>query len=197
MFQKGFPISLSSSSTPLQVKVYRFRQSLVWHNFVQPLTLSLLFLSSFFELSTNHPQLTNYLSFIAATLIAADLFMNQFYNHNRTSDHALYITSFFILAHIVELSVTRGNPASDNTATHGLVYSSIFKPVVLFYLVPTAIPSLTSFLQILPVTVKINSLYLCFVFVFSLLAYHLYATLDEHFRTHFHSFITLFALSTR
>ena len=192
MFQKGFPISLSSSSTPLQVKVYRFRQSLVWHNIVQPLSLFLLFLSSFFELSKNHPNHTNYLSFIACVLIAADLFMNQIYNHNKSTDHALYITSFFILAHIVELSVTRGNPA-----THDLVYSSIFKPVVLFYLVPTAIPSLTSFLQILPVTVKINSLYLGFVFVFSLLAYHLYATLDEHFRTHFHSFVTLFALSTR
>ncbi|GMI54852.1 hypothetical protein TeGR_g11453, partial [Tetraparma gracilis] len=193
-FEHVLPTTLTPESPPSLVRMYVLRHSPLWKHAVQPLSAVLLFLSSFMEDSSDD-RWTISLSVLGCLLLSADLALWASYSSKSASAVAhtgfwAHVSALFIVSHLLEIFMYR------HRVEDSILVSSSLKPAVLFYLLPSSESSLVSFLRVLPSVTKINLYLLGLIFLFSCGANQLFGGIDEHFGTLFHSFLTMFALST-
>jgi hypothetical protein len=211
-YERNVCTTLSPEATPTHMKFFGFRQSLFWRT-MQKFSFLLLLLSSATE--TSHLALTGVLSFLGCHLLAMDVFILKYFLYRKDSKSSssfpsssyssrsvahtefwLYVVVAFIILHISELVLISQHNTEANPLRDKIVFSSMLKPAVLFYLLPATESALVAFLKVLPSTIKINAYLVTLIFLFSYVASIMYSTADEHFASLFHSFITMFALST-
>ncbi len=147
-----------------------------------------LFVSSAFE--TTSLMLTLSTSSFGSAILFADAMMYAGYSRDKTAflSRSVNMTLFFLLVHVLEVVITANSI--------GVVYTSILKPLTLAFAYPTSTEtSLRAFTRVFPSTCRVLAFQVFMIYLFSLLAYSMFAH-DKNFTTIFHSFVTLFALST-
>ena len=158
----------------------------VAHKCVLMAGLAAMLISCFLEGSWETMVATMFLTSIASGIFVLDLALVHLYC--KKFDAMQWVTLVVVLTHFGESILS----------TNDYIWSSSWTlPFLLHYVFPSSTSTAFSILlKILPVVCKVFGAELLLIGIFSAAGHLLYVGLDPGFDTSFHSFITMFALST-
>jgi len=205
-YESGRPCSLSpnfDTITPLQVEMYNLRFS-TSHQFLVCVAIFTLFLASFFEGQSVHGMLgiTIQMLFTAfsAFIFTMDIVIRGFYDDDNlftTNIQTLYTRKtrarrWKAPMLIMLFAVTLESAIKILVKKHTLiVWSSVFKPVVFFYVSSKARDALYALMKVTKIVFKVIVIELFLILSFSAMACHLYFDFED-FKDLSSSFLSLF-----
>ena len=184
--ERGFPPTVDDSCDISGCDYYLWRHNHYAHKGILVAALLALLVSSVLEGSKDMMLTTMFLTTCAGGVFVLDLALIRQYQLRFETKQWLALA--IVLTHVAESIIS----------TNDYVWSSVWsKPFLLCYVFPTSTSTaLATLLKIVRTCVKVFGAELLLISCFSAIGHELYGSIDAGFSSFFHSFVTMFALST-